>query len=78
MIASRFARTARHIVRSEFESGTIRFIPKSPDLHDLGGYVTTEGSETSHGSGNYNFNGEANLPDHRWRAGAARGRMEAL
>jgi iron complex outermembrane receptor protein len=43
-------------------SGTIRYIPKSPDMHDLGGYVTTEGSETEHGSGNYNFNGALNLP----------------
>ena len=44
------------------ESGTIRFIPKSPDLHTLGGYLTTEGSETAHASGNYNFNGAINLP----------------
>jgi outer membrane receptor protein involved in Fe transport len=43
-------------------SGTIRFIPKSPDLNNLGGYVTAEGSETSHASGNYNFNGAINLP----------------
>jgi outer membrane receptor protein involved in Fe transport len=43
-------------------SGTIRFIPKAPDLHDLGGYLTTEGSETSHASGNYNINGAINLP----------------
>src|ERR1700733_13924869 len=43
-------------------SGTIRFIPKAPDLHSLGGYVTAEGSETSHASGNYNFNGALNLP----------------
>jgi iron complex outermembrane receptor protein len=43
-------------------SGTIRFIPKSPDLNTLGGYVTAEGSQTSHGSGNYNFNGALNLP----------------
>jgi outer membrane receptor protein involved in Fe transport len=43
-------------------SGTIRFVPKSPDLNNLGGYVTTEGSETAHGSGNYNFNGALNLP----------------
>ena len=44
------------------ESGTIRFIPKSPDLNKLGGYLTTEGSETSHASGNYNVNGAINLP----------------
>ena len=25
-------------------SGTIRFIPKSPDLNTLGGYLTAEGS----------------------------------
>ena len=43
-------------------SGTIRFVPKSPDLNDLGGYLTMEGSETSHASGNYNFNGAINLP----------------
>src|ERR1700735_5253235 len=44
-------------------SGTIRFIPKSPDLNNLGGYVTLEGSDTSHASGgNYNFNGALNLP----------------
>src|ERR1700679_3990731 len=43
-------------------SGTIRFIPNSPDLDTLGGYVTTEGSETQHASGNYNINGEVNLP----------------
>jgi iron complex outermembrane receptor protein len=43
-------------------SGTIRFIPKSPDLNNLGGYITMEGSETSHASGNYNINGEVNLP----------------
>lgn len=43
-------------------SGTIRFIPNSPDLHELGGYVTMEGSQTSHAGGNYNINGEANLP----------------
>jgi outer membrane receptor protein involved in Fe transport len=43
-------------------SGTIRFVPNSPDLSNLGGYLTTEGSETSHASGNYNINGEVNLP----------------
>src|SRR5580692_721608 len=43
-------------------SGTIRFIPNSPDLNTLGGYVTMEGSETQHASGNYNINGEVNLP----------------
>jgi iron complex outermembrane recepter protein len=43
-------------------SGTIRFVPKSPDLNTLGGYVTMEGSQTSHASGNYNINGELNLP----------------
>ena len=43
-------------------SGTIRFIPKSPDLNTLGGYVTLEGSETAQASGNYNFNGAMNLP----------------
>jgi iron complex outermembrane receptor protein len=43
-------------------SGTIRFIPRAPDLNTLGGYVTMEGSETQHASGNYNINGEVNLP----------------
>jgi iron complex outermembrane recepter protein len=43
-------------------SGTIRFIPKEPDLNELGGYLTAEGSGTEHGSGNYNFNGALNLP----------------
>ena len=43
-------------------SGTIRFIPKAPDLNNLGGYLTAEGSETQHASGNYNFNGAVNLP----------------
>jgi len=43
-------------------SGTIRFIPKAPDLNTLGGYFTLEGSETAHASGNYNFNGAVNLP----------------
>ena len=43
-------------------SGTIRFIPKSPDLDTLGGYLTMEGSETAQASGNYNINGEVNLP----------------
>jgi iron complex outermembrane receptor protein len=43
-------------------SGTIRFIPKSPDLNNLGGYLTMEGSETAQASGNYNINGEVNLP----------------
>lgn len=43
-------------------SGTIRFIPKSPDMHEVNGYVTMEGSQTSHGSGNYNVNGAINLP----------------
>jgi outer membrane receptor protein involved in Fe transport len=43
-------------------SGTIRFIPKSPDLSKLEGYLTMEGSETAHASGNYNINGAINLP----------------
>jgi outer membrane receptor protein involved in Fe transport len=43
-------------------SGTIHFVPNSPDLNTLGGYLTTEGSQTSHASGNYNINGEVNLP----------------
>jgi outer membrane receptor protein involved in Fe transport len=44
-------------------SGTIRFIPKAPDLNTVSGYGTIEGSETAHTErGNYNFNGAVNLP----------------
>jgi iron complex outermembrane recepter protein len=43
-------------------SGTIRFIPKSPDLNSIGGYLTGEGSYTQHGSSNSNVNGALNLP----------------
>ena len=44
-------------------SGTIRFIPKAPDLHTVGGYGTLEGSKTEHTEReNYNFNGALNLP----------------
>ena len=43
-------------------SGTIRYIPKAPDLNTVGGYITVEGSETAQASGNYNFNGALNLP----------------
>jgi iron complex outermembrane recepter protein len=43
-------------------SGTIRYIPKAPDLNTVGGYITVEGSETAQASGNYNFNGAINLP----------------
>jgi iron complex outermembrane recepter protein len=44
-------------------SGTIRFIPKTPDLQSFGGYATVEGSNTDHTEhGNYNVNGAVNLP----------------
>ncbi|HEY6923042.1 MAG TPA: TonB-dependent receptor plug domain-containing protein, partial [Steroidobacteraceae bacterium] len=43
-------------------SGTIRFIPKEPDMDQLDGYLTAEGSTTEHASGNYNFNGALNVP----------------
>jgi iron complex outermembrane recepter protein len=43
-------------------SGTIRFIPKSPDLNSIGGYLTAEGSYTDHGASNSNVNGALNLP----------------
>jgi len=43
-------------------SGTIRFIPKAPNLTEQQGYLSMEGSQTSHASGNYNFNGAINLP----------------
>jgi iron complex outermembrane recepter protein len=44
-------------------SGTIRFIPKLPNLRSVEGYATVEGSDTTHSPhGNYKFNGAANLP----------------
>ncbi|HWG69012.1 MAG TPA: TonB-dependent receptor [Steroidobacteraceae bacterium] len=43
-------------------SGTIRFIPKSPEFNAGAGYLSVEGSSTSHGSGNFNLNGALNLP----------------
>ncbi len=44
-------------------SGTIRFIPKAPDLNSVSGYGTLEGSKTQHTEReNYNFNGAVNLP----------------
>jgi len=43
-------------------SGTIRFITKKPDLDKFGGYLTVEASGTQHGAGNYDANGEINLP----------------
>ena len=44
-------------------SGTIRFVPKLPDLNSFGGYATVEGSDTAHTEhGNYNVNGAVNLP----------------
>jgi iron complex outermembrane recepter protein len=44
-------------------SGTIRFVPHAPDMNDMDGYLTMEGSDTQHTeTGNYNFNGAINLP----------------
>jgi iron complex outermembrane recepter protein len=43
-------------------SGTIRFIPKAPDLNEASGYLSVEGSGTVHGGANDNVNGMANLP----------------
>lgn len=44
-------------------SGTIRFIPKLPNLTTVEGYGTVEVSNTSHTpTNNYNFNGAFNLP----------------
>jgi iron complex outermembrane recepter protein len=43
-------------------SGTIRFIPKVPGLTTQEGYLSVEGSDTAHGSGNYNVNGAINIP----------------
>ena len=44
-------------------SGTIRFVPKLPDLNSVGGYATVEGSDTAHTEhGNYDVDGAVNLP----------------
>jgi iron complex outermembrane receptor protein len=44
-------------------SGTIRFMPKAPDLNTMGGYISVEGSDTAkYGGGNFNVNGAGNLP----------------
>ena len=44
-------------------SGTIRFMPKLPNLTQIEGYGTVEASQTSHThTNNYNFNGAFNLP----------------
>ncbi len=43
-------------------SGTIRYIPKEPDMDRVGGYLSLEGSQTQHGGNNYNTNGALNLP----------------
>jgi len=44
-------------------SGTIRFIPKLPNLNNVEGYGTAEYSNTVHTpKENYNFNGAVNLP----------------
>ena len=43
-------------------SGTIRYIPKSPDLNSVSGYVNLQDSWTQHASNNYNVNGALNLP----------------
>ena len=45
-------------------SGTIRFIPKLPNLNKIEGYGTVEASQTSHAptTANWNINGALNLP----------------
>jgi len=44
-------------------SGTIRFMPKLPELNKLDGYATAEFSDTAHSpQENYNINGALNLP----------------
>jgi len=44
-------------------SGTIRFMPKLPNLNTVEGYGTAEYSNTAHTpKENYNFNGAVNLP----------------
>ena len=59
-------------------SGTIRFIPKAPDLNTLGGYITTEGSETGARQRQLQLQRRGQPAHHRWRVGAADGRLEAL
>ena len=47
-------------------SGTIKFVPKLPDLNSFGGYATVEGSDTAHSEhGNYDVDGAVNSAD-RW------------
>ena len=44
-------------------SGTIKFVPKLPDLNSFGGYATVEGSDTARTEhGNYDVDGAVNLP----------------
>jgi outer membrane receptor protein involved in Fe transport len=43
-------------------SGTIRYIPKSPDMDKVDGYINLQDSWTAHASNNYNANGALNLP----------------
>ena len=60
-------------------SGTIRFMPKLPELNKVEGYVTAEFSDTAHTpQENYNFNGAVNLPLVEGDAGAAHRRLEAV
>ncbi|MFI4908064.1 MAG: TonB-dependent receptor [Steroidobacterales bacterium] len=43
-------------------SGTIRYIPKEPDMDSVHGYLSLEDSDTQHGGNNYNGNGALSLP----------------
>lgn len=43
-------------------SGTLRFIPKAPEMDKVDGYLNLRDSNTQHGSNNYNVNGALNLP----------------
>ena len=57
-------------------SGTIRFIPKAPDMNNLGGYLTVEGSETQHAERQLQRERRDQSADRGGHAVAASGGME--